>query len=97
MREIRRRTRVGAFPDGQSALMLCAACLRRIAGTKWGTKRYLSMDALHKQDLEIQLTACDGARSKVRKVFDTTAPSTAARGVFTGYLTRERKSGKTGK
>lgn len=37
MREIRRRTRVvGAFPDGQSALMLVAARLRHIAGTKWG-------------------------------------------------------------
>jgi transposase-like protein len=58
MREIRRRTRVvGAFPDGQSALMLCAARLRHIAGTKWGTKRYLSMEALHKQDLENQLIA----------------------------------------
>lgn len=58
MREIRRRTRVvGAFPDSQSALMLCAARLRHIAGTKWGTKRYLSMEALHKQDLEDQLTA----------------------------------------
>lgn len=58
MREIRRRTRVvGAFPDGQSALMLCAARLRHIAGTKWGTKRYLSMDALRNQDLEEQLTA----------------------------------------
>lgn len=34
-REIRRRTRVvGAFPDGQSAVMLAAARLRHIAGTK---------------------------------------------------------------
>ena len=47
IREIRRRTRVvGAFPDGQSAVMLCAARLRHIAGTKWGTRRYLNMDAL---------------------------------------------------
>jgi len=46
-REIRRRTRVvGAFPDGQSALMLVAARLRHIAGTKWGTRRYLDMDRL---------------------------------------------------
>ncbi len=44
MREIRRRTRVvGAFPDGQSALMLVAARLRHIAGTKWGSKKYLNM------------------------------------------------------
>jgi putative transposase len=47
MREIRRRTRVvGAFPDGQSALMLVAARLRHIAGTRWGTKRYMNMDRL---------------------------------------------------
>jgi len=47
IREIRRRTRVvGAFPDGQSAVMLCAARLRHIAGTKWGTRRYLNMGTL---------------------------------------------------
>ncbi|HHJ20186.1 MAG TPA: IS256 family transposase, partial [Gammaproteobacteria bacterium] len=51
MREIRRRTRVvGAFPDGQSALMLAAARLRHIAGTQWGTKRYLRMDLLRDLD-----------------------------------------------
>ncbi len=39
MREIRQRTRVvGAFPDGQSALMLVAARLRHVAATKWGTR-----------------------------------------------------------
>ena len=53
MREIRRRTRVvGAFPDGNSALMLVAARLRHIAGTKWGTKRYLSMELLQTQNIE---------------------------------------------
>ncbi len=47
IREIRRRTRVvGAFPDGHSALMLTAARLRHVASTKWGKRRYLSMDAL---------------------------------------------------
>ena len=46
-REIRRRTRVvGAFPDGQSALMLVAARLRHIAGTRWGLRRYLDMNKL---------------------------------------------------
>ena len=51
MREIRRRTRVvGAFPDGESALMLVAARLRHIASTKWGTRRYMNMDRL--QELE---------------------------------------------
>ena len=58
MKEIRRRTRVvGAFPDGHSALMLVAARLRHIAGTKWGAKRYLSMEPLEKLRLENQLTA----------------------------------------
>ena len=47
MREVRRRTRVvGAFPDGRSALMLVAARLRYVAGTRWGTKRYLNMTRL---------------------------------------------------
>ena len=45
--EIRRRTRVvGTFPDGESALMLVAARLRYVAGTKWGTRRYLDMTRL---------------------------------------------------
>jgi len=47
MKEIRRRTRVvGSFPDGRSALMLVAARLRHIAGTKWGMSQYLKMDRL---------------------------------------------------
>ena len=50
MREIRRRTRVvGAFPDGQSALMLVAARLRHVAGTKWGTRRYMNMKRLQEK------------------------------------------------
>jgi putative transposase len=54
MREIRRRTRVvGAFPDGQSALMLVAASLRHVAGTKWGSRRYLNMERLKERQLEI--------------------------------------------
>jgi putative transposase len=52
IREIRRRTRVvGSFPDGQSALMLAAARLRHIAGTKWGSKRYLDMSRLSENSL----------------------------------------------
>jgi putative transposase len=47
MREIRRRTRVvGNFPDGTSALMLVAARLRHIAGTRWGSRCYLDMERL---------------------------------------------------
>jgi transposase-like protein len=47
MREIRRRTRVvGNFPDGNAALVLVAARLRHIAGTKWSDRVYLDMDRL---------------------------------------------------
>jgi transposase-like protein len=50
MKEIRRRTRVvGAFPDGNSALMLVAARLRHVAGTQWGSRRYLDMDRLQER------------------------------------------------
>ncbi|AQT67843.1 Transposase [Anaerohalosphaera lusitana] len=53
MREIRRRSRVvGCFPDGNSALMLAAARLRHIAGTKWGTRRYMNMDRLREMQNE---------------------------------------------
>jgi putative transposase len=53
MKEIRRRTRVvGSFPDGQSALMLAAARLRHVAGTKWGRKKYLNMDRLWELEAE---------------------------------------------
>ena len=52
-REIKRRTRViGAFPDGQSALMLVCARLRYIAGTDWGAKRYLNMQHLFEMEKE---------------------------------------------
>ncbi len=50
-REIRRRTRpIGAFPDGNSALMLVCARLRHVAGTSWGSKRYMSMEHLLEMD-----------------------------------------------
>lgn len=52
-REIKRRTRaIGAFPDGQSALMLVCARLRHIAGTQWGAKRYMNMDHLKEMDIQ---------------------------------------------
>jgi transposase-like protein len=55
MREIRRRTRVvGNFPDGQSALMLVAARLRHIAGTRWGSRQYMDMKRLREQEQELQ-------------------------------------------
>jgi putative transposase len=56
MREIRRRTRVvGCFPDGNSALMLSAARLRHIVGTKWSTVRYLNMNRLIEQNTKEDL------------------------------------------
>lgn len=46
-REIRRRTRVvGTFPDGNSALILVCARLRHVAGTQWGSKKYMNMKHL---------------------------------------------------
>lgn len=52
-REIRRRTRaIGAFPDGNSALMLVCARLRHVAASEWGSKRYMDMEHLFKMEME---------------------------------------------
>ena len=52
-REIRRRTRVvGCFPDGNSALMLVAARLRHVAGTRWGMRKYLDIDLIKENQEE---------------------------------------------
>lgn len=49
--EIKRRTKaIGAFPNGQSALMLVCARLSHIAVTNWGTRRYMNMDHLFKAE-----------------------------------------------
>ena len=62
MREIRRRSRVvGCFPDGQSALMLAAARLRYIAGSRWGTRRYMNMERLKELKREQQAAAEEAA------------------------------------
>lgn len=54
-REIKRRTKaIGAFPDGQSALMLVCARLRHVAGTQWGVKRYMNMDHLHSMEMDLE-------------------------------------------
>jgi putative transposase len=46
-REIKRRTKaIGAFPDVQ---LVCAR-LRHVAGTQWGTRRYMNMDHLSKPE-----------------------------------------------
>ena len=53
-REIRRRTRVvGAFPDGNSALMLVCARLRHVAGTQWGSKKYMNMKHLETMEQDM--------------------------------------------
>jgi transposase-like protein len=59
IKEVRRRTKVvGAFPDGKSALMLVAARLRYVTGTKWGLRRYLDMSHLQNhQIINVQQTA----------------------------------------
>ena len=55
-REIRRRTGVvGAFPDGNSALMLVCARLRHVAGTQWGCKKYMNMKHLETMEQEPQV------------------------------------------
>jgi transposase-like protein len=64
MREIRRRTRVvGTFPDGSSAVLLVAARLRHVAGTRWGTRRYLDMDRLRE---EVEPGAAEAAIAEAR-------------------------------
>lgn len=53
LKEVRRRTKViGAFPDGQSAMMLVGARLRHITTTKWGTVKYMNMDHLAEINIE---------------------------------------------
>ena len=72
MKEIRRRTRVvGSFPDGRSALMLVAARLRHIAGTRWGVRRYMNMDRLKDQENEVMALA--GREALLRLLADTEA------------------------
>ena len=52
-REIKRRTRsVGAFPDGNSALMLVCARLRYVAQSQWGTRKYMNMEHFLNWELE---------------------------------------------
>jgi len=58
IREIRRRTRVvGAFPDGQSALMLVAARLRHVAATRWGLRRYLAAELLFNDEARAKIAS----------------------------------------
>jgi transposase-like protein len=53
LKEAWRRTKVvGAFPDGNSALMLVAARLRHVSSTSWGTRKYMNMKLLNEMDQE---------------------------------------------
>lgn len=53
LKEIRRRTKVvGAFPDGQSALMLACARARHVASKNWSSRVYLNMDLLKNLDMK---------------------------------------------
>ena len=53
LKEARRRTKVvGAYPDGNSALMLVAARLRHVSSTHWGTRKYMNMKLLNEMDQE---------------------------------------------
>ena len=62
IREVRRRTRVvGAFPDGNSALMLVAERLRYMTGTKWGLRRYLDMTRLNADTTAQPLTEANAS------------------------------------
>jgi putative transposase len=50
-KEARRRTKVvGAFPEGNSALMLVAARLRHVSTSAWGTRKYMNMELLNEMD-----------------------------------------------
>jgi putative transposase len=54
LKEVKRRTKVvGAFPDGESALMLTAARLRYVASSKWSTRKYLNIDLLFEMEKEM--------------------------------------------
>ena len=58
LREACRRTKVvGAFPDGQSALMLVAARLRYVSTTQWGLRKYMNVGLLKEMDREVDYAA----------------------------------------
>ena len=68
-REMKRRTKaIGAFPDGQSALMLVCARLCHVAGTQWGTRCYMNMDHLSKSVHRVETT--EGKRNIIRQLLE---------------------------
>lgn len=63
---------VGAFPDGQSALILVAARLRHVAGTRWGSWRYLDMTRL--RELE---AAKEASKQVIEPIKEDNTPAAA--------------------
>ena len=56
--QARRRTKVvGAFPDGQSALMLIAARLRHVSTTQSGLRKYMNVGLLTEMDRGVAYAA----------------------------------------
>ena len=49
------------MPDGNSELMLVAARLRHVAGTKWGSRRYLDMEHLLAPERRQEVAASSAA------------------------------------
>jgi len=53
LREVRRRARlIDAFPGGNSSLTLVKARIRHIAGIRWGSRRYRTMNLLIERETE---------------------------------------------
>lgn len=50
---------IGAFPDGQSALVLVYARLRHVTASGWGHQRYMNMD--HFREIDLQKTTNEQA------------------------------------
>jgi transposase-like protein len=51
LKEARRRTKVvGAFHDGQSALMLVTARFIYVTATRWHTRKHINMELLNDMD-----------------------------------------------
>lgn len=58
LREVRRRTkRVGAFPNGQSALILVAARLWHVSAPQWGLRKYVNVGLLTGMDRDVAYAA----------------------------------------
>jgi hypothetical protein len=54
LKKASRRTKVvGAFPDGDSALILVAAKLGHVSTSAWGTRKYMNMILLKEMDQEV--------------------------------------------